>query len=106
MSPPDAAATNVDVIKPSTSKPVQAETTKSTTKTTVCKTTVSSALSVTLLSELNALRRRLELAESGLSQHLHIPLGENSVQECSQRLLVLEVWNCNYYLFHLKAYGS
>ncbi|XP_062337955.1 desmoplakin-A isoform X1 [Osmerus eperlanus] len=91
----NASATNVDVIKPTMSKPIQAETTKSTTKTTVSKTTIqtptpSSALSVTLLSELNALRRRLELAESGLSQHLHVPLGENSVQECSQRLLKLE----------------
>ncbi|XP_067108659.1 desmoplakin-A isoform X3 [Osmerus mordax] len=91
----NASATNVDVIKPTMSKPIQAETTKSTTKTTVSKTTIqtptpSSALSVTLLSELNALRRRLELAESGLSQHLHVSLGENSVQECSQRLLKLE----------------
>uniref|UniRef100_A0A673ZN50 Desmoplakin n=1 Tax=Salmo trutta TaxID=8032 RepID=A0A673ZN50_SALTR len=53
-----------------------------------------STLSLTLLSDLHALRRRLELAESGLSHHLHVPLGENSVQECSQHLLKLEV--CNY----------
>uniref|UniRef100_A0A673ZMQ7 Desmoplakin n=1 Tax=Salmo trutta TaxID=8032 RepID=A0A673ZMQ7_SALTR len=49
-----------------------------------------STLSLTLLSDLHALRRRLELAESGLSHHLHVPLGENSVQECSQHLLKLE----------------
>uniref|UniRef100_A0A8C7SL30 Desmoplakin a n=1 Tax=Oncorhynchus mykiss TaxID=8022 RepID=A0A8C7SL30_ONCMY len=61
--------------------PIKAETTN---------TLQGSTLSLTLLSDLHALRRRLELAESGLSHHLHVPLGENSVQECSQRLLKLE----------------
>ncbi|XP_055738458.1 desmoplakin-A-like isoform X1 [Salvelinus fontinalis] len=61
--------------------PIKAETTN---------TLQASTLSLTLLSDLHALRRRLELAESGLSHHLHVPLGENSVQECSQRLLKLE----------------
>ncbi|CAB1317406.1 unnamed protein product [Coregonus sp. 'balchen'] len=73
-------------------KPIKAETTKI-TKTSVSKTSTStqgSTLSLTLLSDLHALRRRLELAESDLSHHLHVPLGENSVQECSQRLLKLE----------------
>ncbi|XP_035285601.1 desmoplakin isoform X2 [Anguilla anguilla] len=46
--------------------------------------------SLTLLSELHALRQKLELAESGLTQHIHVPLGENSVHECSQRMLSLE----------------
>lgn len=51
----------------------------------------SPTLSLTLLSELHALRQKLELAESGLTQHIHIPLGENCVQECSQRIKILEV---------------
>ncbi|XP_071231699.1 desmoplakin-A-like isoform X2 [Salvelinus alpinus] len=54
------------------------------------KAETTNTLSLTLLSDLHALRRRLELAESGLGHHLHVPLGENSVQECSQRLLKLE----------------
>ncbi|XP_045061815.1 desmoplakin-like isoform X2 [Coregonus clupeaformis] len=84
----------VEVVKPvvQPEPPIKAETTKI-TKTSVAKTSTStqgSTLSLTLLSDLHALRRRLELAESGLSHHLHVPLGENSVQECSQRLLNLE----------------
>ncbi|XP_042163577.1 desmoplakin [Oncorhynchus tshawytscha] len=78
----------VDVVKKEVVKlvvqhepPIKAETTN---------TLQGSTLSLTLLSDLHALRRRLELAESGLSHHLHVPLGENSVQECSQRLLKLE----------------
>ncbi|XP_014046493.2 desmoplakin [Salmo salar] len=59
-------------------------------KVETTNTLQGSTLSLTLLSDLHALRRRLELAESGLSHHLHVPLGENSVQECSQRLLKLE----------------
>ncbi|KAM6948728.1 desmoplakin-A [Aplochiton taeniatus] len=49
-----------------------------------------STLSLSLLSELHSLRLRLEGAESGLTQYLHIPLGENSVQECSLRLVKIE----------------
>uniref|UniRef100_A0A8C8JZS0 Desmoplakin a n=1 Tax=Oncorhynchus tshawytscha TaxID=74940 RepID=A0A8C8JZS0_ONCTS len=80
--------TYMDVVKKEVVKlvvqhepPIKAETTN---------TLQGSTLSLTLLSDLHALRRRLELAESGLSHHLHVPLGENSVQECSQRLLKLE----------------
>ncbi|XP_031418837.1 desmoplakin isoform X2 [Clupea harengus] len=51
---------------------------------------VVSVLSVSLLSELNTLRRRLEAAEQGLTRQLHVPLKENSVQDCSQRLLLLQ----------------
>ncbi|XP_063075455.1 desmoplakin-A isoform X2 [Engraulis encrasicolus] len=50
----------------------------------------ASVLSVSLLSELNVLRRRMEEAELGLTRQLHVPLKENSVQECSQRLLLLQ----------------
>ncbi|XP_020318191.1 desmoplakin-like isoform X2 [Oncorhynchus kisutch] len=78
----------VDVVKQEVVKlvvqhepPIKGETTN---------TLQGSTLSLTLLSDLHALRRRLELAESGLSHHLHVPLGENSVQDCSQRLLKLE----------------
>nr|XP_029479376.1 desmoplakin-like isoform X2 [Oncorhynchus nerka] len=78
----------VDVVKQEVVKlvvqhepPIKAETTN---------TLQGSTLSLTLLSDFHALRRRLELAEFGLSHHLHVPLGENSVQECSQRLLKLE----------------
>uniref|UniRef100_A0A8C8MP17 Desmoplakin a n=1 Tax=Oncorhynchus tshawytscha TaxID=74940 RepID=A0A8C8MP17_ONCTS len=66
------------------------------THTSLKETSIStqgSNMSLTLLSDLQALRRRLELAESGLSHHLHVSLGENSVQECSQHLLKLEVCN-------------
>ncbi|XP_036374572.1 desmoplakin-like isoform X2 [Megalops cyprinoides] len=51
----------------------------------------TSSQSLTLLSELHALRQRLEQAESGLTRYLHLPLGENSVQECTQNLVLLEV---------------
>uniref|UniRef100_A0A8C7I7B0 Desmoplakin n=1 Tax=Oncorhynchus kisutch TaxID=8019 RepID=A0A8C7I7B0_ONCKI len=80
--------TYMDVVKQEVVKlvvqhepPIKGETTN---------TLQGSTLSLTLLSDLHALRRRLELAESGLSHHLHVPLGENSVQDCSQRLLKLE----------------
>uniref|UniRef100_A0A672SSP0 Desmoplakin n=1 Tax=Sinocyclocheilus grahami TaxID=75366 RepID=A0A672SSP0_SINGR len=52
---------------------------------------VSSGLSVSLMSDLSALRRRVEVAEMGLIQNLHVPLKENGVQECSQRLVLLQV---------------
>ncbi|KAK3546606.1 hypothetical protein QTP70_030638 [Hemibagrus guttatus] len=43
-----------------------------------------------LLTLTHTLRRRLEAAEGGLSQHLHVPLGDNGVQECTQRLQLLQ----------------
>lgn len=55
----------------------------------------SSTISLTLLSSLQELRRRLELAESGLTSHLHVPLGDNSVHECSVHIQNLQVFiNC------------
>ncbi|XP_020322178.1 desmoplakin isoform X2 [Oncorhynchus kisutch] len=81
---------NVVVVQPE--PPIKANTTKI-THTSLKETSIStqgSNMSLTLLSDLQALRRRLELAESGLSHHLHVSLGENSVQECSQHLLQLE----------------
>uniref|UniRef100_A0A672L750 Desmoplakin n=1 Tax=Sinocyclocheilus grahami TaxID=75366 RepID=A0A672L750_SINGR len=49
-----------------------------------------SGLNVSFMSDLSALRRRVEAAETGLIQHLHVPLKENGVQECSQRLVLLQ----------------
>ncbi|XP_035526358.1 desmoplakin-like isoform X1 [Morone saxatilis] len=50
----------------------------------------SSTLSLTLLSSLQEIRRRLVLAESGLTSHLHVPLGENSLHECSVHIQNLQ----------------
>nr|XP_046265318.1 desmoplakin-like isoform X2 [Scatophagus argus] len=50
----------------------------------------SSTLSLTLLSSLRELRHRLEVAESGLTNHLHVPLGDNSVHECSVHIQKLQ----------------
>uniref|UniRef100_A0A672L9J7 Desmoplakin n=1 Tax=Sinocyclocheilus grahami TaxID=75366 RepID=A0A672L9J7_SINGR len=46
--------------------------------------------SKTRAHRIHALRRRVEAAETGLIQHLHVPLKENGVQECSQRLVLLQ----------------
>ncbi|XP_054888483.1 desmoplakin-A-like isoform X2 [Poeciliopsis prolifica] len=46
-------------------------------------TKTNPVISLSLLSNLQEIRRRLEMAESDLTDHLHIPLGENSVHECS-----------------------
>ncbi|KAF3699393.1 Desmoplakin [Channa argus] len=65
------------------------------TKTTVTKVHTQqpshgSSLSLNLLSSLQEIRSRLELAESGLTSHLHVPLGENSVHECSVHIQRLQ----------------
>ncbi|KAM8727266.1 desmoplakin-A isoform 2-T2 [Acanthopagrus schlegelii] len=64
-------------------EPPKTETAKPVTTPKPPKVTTSSTLSLTLLSSLQEIRRRLELAESGLTSHLHVTLGENSVHECS-----------------------
>ncbi|XP_052466691.1 desmoplakin isoform X2 [Carassius gibelio] len=51
---------------------------------------VNSGMNMSFMTDLSALRRRVEVAETGLSQHLHVPLTENGVQECSQRLVLLQ----------------
>ncbi|XP_033994130.1 desmoplakin-like [Trematomus bernacchii] len=53
--------------------------------------TTNSSLSVLLLRNLQDIHRRLELAESGLTSHLHIRLGENSVHESSVHIEKLEI---------------
>ncbi|KAM9844912.1 LOW QUALITY PROTEIN: desmoplakin-A-like [Aulostomus maculatus] len=50
-------------------------------------------ISLTMLHSLQEIRRRLELAESGLTSHLHVPIGENSVHECSLHLQKLQTVN-------------
>ncbi|XP_008298603.1 desmoplakin-A isoform X2 [Stegastes partitus] len=82
--------------KPDTQKQDTSKTSK-VTKTTITKVSTqappsasTSTLSLTLLSSLQELRRKLDLAESGLTRHLHIPLGENSVHECSVNIQQLQ----------------
>ncbi|KAM7400562.1 hypothetical protein PAMA_004985 [Pampus argenteus] len=60
-------------------KEVKPETQKPETK----KPCIPTVPSFTLFRSLQELRRRLEVAESGLTSHLHIPLGENCAHECS-----------------------
>lgn len=43
------------------------------------------------LSELHALRLRLEAAEDVLSQYIHVCFGDNAVQDCSLKISQLEV---------------
>uniref|UniRef100_A0A8C4HTW5 Desmoplakin a n=1 Tax=Dicentrarchus labrax TaxID=13489 RepID=A0A8C4HTW5_DICLA len=50
----------------------------------------SSTLSLTLLSSLQEIRRRLELAEFGLTSHLHVPMGDDSLHECSVHIQNLQ----------------
>ncbi|KAM6918613.1 LOW QUALITY PROTEIN: desmoplakin-A-like [Xenentodon cancila] len=52
--------------------------------------TASPTISLALLSSLQELRHKLEIAESDLSSHLHISLGENSVHECSVHIQRLQ----------------
>lgn len=47
----------------------------------------------TSLSELHALRLRLEGAESMLSQHVHIYFGDDGVHDCGLKINQLEVGN-------------
>ncbi|KAM6919920.1 desmoplakin-A-like [Lycodopsis pacificus] len=79
-------------VKPEPPKPKPASPTITQTdiKETSQAPPASSTLSLTLLSSLQELRRRLELAESGLTSHLHVPLGDNSVHECSLHIQNLQ----------------
>lgn len=51
----------------------------------------TSTLNITLLTSLQELHRRLELAESGLTSHLHVSLGDNSLHECTVHIQKLQV---------------
>ncbi|KAJ0011582.1 hypothetical protein NQD34_012557 [Periophthalmus magnuspinnatus] len=62
------------------------------TEVTVTKTTPpTSKLSVALLNSLHDLRYRLQQAEVDLTGHLHMPLGENSLHECSVHIQKLQL---------------
>ncbi|XP_034558851.1 desmoplakin isoform X2 [Notolabrus celidotus] len=73
-------------VKPSTSSSTKITSTTTVKVNNQPPTPPTSTLSLSLLSSLQEIRRRLELAESGLTSHLHVPLGENSVQECTVRI--------------------
>ncbi|KAM3875813.1 desmoplakin-B [Diretmus argenteus] len=63
------------------------------TKTEAVKRKVqvsSSSSSSHSLSELHALRMRLEAAEGVLTQHIHICLGDNGVHDCGLKIVQLE----------------
>lgn len=51
----------------------------------------SSSSSFRSLSELHTLRLKLEAAEDSLSQHVHICLGDDGVNDCTLRISQLEV---------------
>ncbi|XP_062260015.1 desmoplakin-A-like isoform X1 [Platichthys flesus] len=81
-----------DATKPESPKPTPAPIIPKTTvpKVTTQPPPASSTINITLLSSLQEVRRRLELAEYGLTSHLHVPLGENSVHECSVHIQNLQ----------------
>ncbi|RVE73705.1 hypothetical protein OJAV_G00033760 [Oryzias javanicus] len=51
----------------------------------------SASVSSQILTELHALRLRLETAEATLSQHVHICVGDDGVQDCSFRITELKM---------------
>lgn len=77
------------IIKPDVAKPDAQVPIKQPTKT-------STTISLSLLSNLQEIRRRLEIAESSLTDHLHIPLGDNNVHECSVHIQNLQVFWLDY----------
>lgn len=79
LSPADKGEDGEKVIKQEVVKPTKAATSH------------TSTLSITLLTSLQELHRRLELAESGLTSHLHVPLGDNSLHECTVHIQKLQV---------------
>ncbi|KAG9274779.1 desmoplakin isoform X1 [Astyanax mexicanus] len=91
-APPAAVVVEKVVVTGVTAEPTMVEPNVARQKGTVSSSSSSSAssLSLNLLTQIHTLRRRLEAAETGLSQHLHVPLKDNSVQECSHRLQLLQ----------------
>ncbi|XP_024129919.1 desmoplakin isoform X2 [Oryzias melastigma] len=47
-------------------------------------------INLALLSSLQELRQRLEMTESGLTGHLHVPVGDNSLHQCSVHIQKLK----------------
>lgn len=60
-------------------------------KPTKASASHTSTLNITLLTSLQELHRRLELAESGLTSHLHVPHGDSSLHECTVHIQNLQV---------------
>ncbi|XP_041097838.1 desmoplakin-like [Polyodon spathula] len=72
--------TSVTFVVPNNSNPA--------TSTSV--STSHSQVSQSLLLDLQELRMRLENSESGLTQHIHIPLDDDTVKDCFNRITTLE----------------
>ncbi|XP_053486011.1 desmoplakin-A isoform X2 [Ictalurus furcatus] len=70
--------------------PVNVPPAKAPTVNTVEVDSTTKTQTLNLLTLTHQLRRRLEAAEGGLSEHLHVPLRNNGVQECTQRLQLLQ----------------
>uniref|UniRef100_A0A3P9GZS7 Desmoplakin b n=1 Tax=Oryzias latipes TaxID=8090 RepID=A0A3P9GZS7_ORYLA len=55
----------------------------------------SASFSSQMLTELHTLRLRVETAEGMLSQHIHICVGDDGVQDCSLRITELQMVQCD-----------
>ncbi|MGH0144089.1 UNVERIFIED_CONTAM: hypothetical protein FKN15_001535 [Acipenser sinensis] len=77
---PTTTSVTRTVVVPNNSNPV--------TSTNV--STSHSPVSQSLLLDLQELRVRLENSESGMTQHIHIPLDEDAVKDCYNRITTLE----------------
>lgn len=75
-----------EVIKVTKTEPVKRKVHLSSSSTSSASSSSSRSL-----SELHALRLRLEGAEDMLSQHIHICLGDDGVQDCGLKITQLEV---------------
>uniref|UniRef100_A0A8C7YTA6 Desmoplakin a n=1 Tax=Oryzias sinensis TaxID=183150 RepID=A0A8C7YTA6_9TELE len=50
----------------------------------------AATINLALLTSLEELRQRLEVTESGLTNHLHLPMGDNSLHQCSVHIQKLQ----------------
>ncbi|XP_078790121.1 desmoplakin-A isoform X4 [Oryzias latipes] len=50
----------------------------------------AATINLALLTSLQELRQRLEVTESGLTDHLHLPMGDNSLHQCSVHIQKLQ----------------
>uniref|UniRef100_A0A8C7ZX06 Desmoplakin-like n=1 Tax=Oryzias sinensis TaxID=183150 RepID=A0A8C7ZX06_9TELE len=55
----------------------------------------SASFSSQMLTELHALRLKVETAEGMVSQHIHICVGDDGVQDCSLRITELQMVQCD-----------
>lgn len=61
------------------------------TQSTASSTSTSTSSSSRSLTELHALRLRLDGAEDTLSQHVHVCLGDDGMHDCGLKISQLEV---------------